>query len=146
MSRLPELPTTFAEAHDLLQSMFGIGSYDEYARPDPPYYKARMNEIAVITAVSRKRRVTPEQLGQAAWYAHRTGVHVRQALRLFPLIPMAQREWRKALAAEAAEAAQAVRDDLIQEALDAGEQEWAERFVRAAPAEVPNLTEKWRTR
>lgn len=143
---LPDLPHTFGEVHDLLQEMFGVGTYDDVARPEPPFYRTRMNEISRIKAFARKRRVTPEQLGIAAWFAHQTGVHIRQSIRLFPLIPEATRAWKRAIAEESRRQAQVVIDQLIEEALAAGEGEWAERFIRATPAEVPNLTEKWRTR
>jgi hypothetical protein len=143
---MPDLPETFGQVHDLLQSMFGIGSYDDVARSQPPYFKARIDEIGRIKAIAKRRRVSPEQLGIAAWYARRTGVHVRQALRLFPLIPEAQREWNRVVAEQRQADLQHALNDLIEEALLCGEGEWAERFIRATPAEVPTLTEKWRTR
>lgn len=142
---LPDLPATFPEVHDLLQEMFGIGSYDAIARSEPPYFKTRMNEIARIKAVAKKRRATPQQLGMAAWHARQTGVHVRQALRLFPLIPAAQRAWREAEADEAAAALRAELDDAIADAIEAGLESWAERLARAAHAEVPALLETWRS-
>lgn len=141
-----DLPTTWAQAHDLVREMFGIGTYDEIARPEPPFHRARMNEIARLKALGRQRRATPQQVGIAAWFAHRTGVHVRQSVRLFPLIPAAQVAWNRALAEERARVAQEALGDLIEEALAAGEGEWAERFIRASAAEVPSLIEKWRNR
>lgn len=141
-----DLPTTWPEVHDLLQSMFGIGTYDELVRREPSFFKTRMNEIARLKSLGRKRRATPEQVGIAAWHARQTGVHVRQSHFLFALIPQAQVAWNRQLAEAKQHDARLALEDLIAEALAAGESEWAERFIRASPAEVPALTEKWRTR
>lgn len=144
--RPEDLPTTWPQVHDLLQQMFGIGTYDSIARPDPPWHRTRMNEISRLKSMGTKRHARPEQVGMAAWFAVQTGVHVRKSHLLFPLIPKAQVAWNRAQAEAKQEEARLVMDDLIAEALEAGESQWAERFIRASPAELPALIEKWRDR
>lgn len=142
----PSLPTTPAELHDQLHEMFGIGSYDEVAANGRPWHQARATEIGKLKSLLRSRRATPEQVGKAAWHARTRGLQIIHSYQLFPLIPEAAKEWNRLALADAKAATAAQAEDLAAEAIEAGEPEWAERFLRAAPPEIPALMTEWSSR
>lgn len=129
-----EFPTTPAEVYDLLQREFGIGSYDDVVSQEA-WFKARMKEIGMVKRLMKARRATERQVAIAAWYAKEAGVVVRTTHRLFPLIPEAMREYNRRVAEQGRQAAADKVATAVQEAVAAGQLDWADRLMRAQDSE-----------
>jgi hypothetical protein len=135
-----ETPKTPGAMLDQLHEWFGIGDYDDIAS-SRPFHRERMVEIAKLKALLKSRRASLTEVWIAAQYARDNGKTPRATWQVFALIPEAMRErFRKAAAG---------RDDAgwaeaIEEALDAGEQDWAERLMRAG--DKAKAVEEWRNR
>ena len=52
-----EFPENEAELYDLLQEMFGIGTYDEVAGSEA-WFRARMVEVMKLKGLCRRRRAS----------------------------------------------------------------------------------------
>jgi len=144
MSLPTEFPETHAELYDLLHREFGIGSYDELIA-SPPWFQARMAEIGKLKTLCRSRRATTRQVAIAAWYAKDTRRAIYQAVNLFPLIPEAMRAFNTAKAQQAEAASEVALTEAIDEAIEAGQLEWAERLMRATPDNARSQIEEWRS-
>lgn len=136
---------TDAELWDYLQERFGIGEWDE-ATSDVPWWKFRANEIGKLKRMMRSRRAKPHQLVIAADYAITHAKPVTALWELFALIPEALADYRRQDALR--RQARFVEDieRAIGEAMDAGETQWAERLMRAGPAEAQTVINEWRHR
>lgn len=139
------LPETPAELHDLLQTMFGIGTYDDIASP-MPWFRARMTEIAKLKAMLRKRRTTIAEVAVAAWYAHDKGLPVPGAWRLFELIPEAKRAARETDRTDRESGRLNRRNNAVIEAMEANEQAWADRLISASDRDIDAVLDQWRNR
>lgn len=142
---LPELPTTPAEVYDQLQQYFGVGTYDE-ATATEPWYRARAIEIAKIKALMKRRQITPEQFGKTIWYARREGLSIHSAADVLKTYSTAIRQWNISVAQAARERALSQRDDVIAEALEAGDDEFVQRLLRADEISTESLVAEWRAR
>lgn len=136
---------TEAELYDHLQRTFGIGDWDE-ATATMPWWRFRANEIAKLKAMLKRRGATVEQVYAAAEYAQEEGRAVRATYQLFALIPEAMTARRnKARAADAARAAAEI-EEAMAEAMDEGNHEWVDRFLRVSPSEAAAVITEWRNR
>lgn len=140
------LPETPAQLYDLLHERFGVGRYDEVAAPRPPWYQARMTEIAKLRAQLQARHATVRQVAIAAWYAVETGAQIRWASDLFRLIPEAMRAYNTALAVQDRDRLRAEINAAIEEAWNAGEQQWATALYTADANSAPEVLNAWRNR
>lgn len=137
------IPKSPAAMVDKLHEWFGIGSYDDIAS-ERPFHRERMVEIAKLKGLLKSRRASMTEVWIAALYAREHGKPVHQTWEVFALIPEAMRErWRDATNTRRAES-DADWVTAIQDALDAGEQEWAERLQRAT--DKAQAVEEWRNR
>lgn len=83
-------PTTNAEVFEMLHGLFGIG---DYADDDPiPWHKMRMTEISKIGAISKKRRLAPEDFAMLARYAVHHGKRITKTWDLLQFYGPALRE------------------------------------------------------
>lgn len=140
-----ELPETPAQLYDLLHELFGIGNYDDIASRTP-WFRARMTEIAKLKAMLRKRRCTVAEVAIAAWYAHDAGLPVYGTYRVFQLIPEAKRAARESDRTARASGQLDRRNVAANEAIEAGEQSWADRLISASDRDIDAVIDQWRNR
>lgn len=133
---------TPAQLYDELQSMFGIGDYDDSS--DNPWHRARAVEIAKIARMLKKRHCTAEEVLVAAKYARRTGKPIHAAWQVFVLVPEALKAARLERARDHAEALDAAIRDAIDDAVALGENEWAARLIRTPRTHVVGVLDEWR--
>lgn len=136
---------TDAELWDYLQERFGFGEWDE-ATSDVPWWKFRANEIGKLKRMMRSRSAKPHQLVIAADYATAHAKPVTALWELFALIPEALAEHRRQDAIKRQARWADVVETAIEEAMDAGETQWAERLMRASAAETQTVINEWRNR
>lgn len=139
----PESP---AQLYDLLQELFGVGSYDAVANPEPPYYASRMTEIAKIKAMLKRRRVTVGDVAAAAYWAHEQGRPIAATWQVFAAIPEAKRARAEANRQEAKFVQEDRRTAVVREAFDANEHMWAARLINASDREIDAVINQWRNR
>jgi hypothetical protein len=138
-----EFPDTHAELYDLLQEQFGIGDYDEVVG-GTLWHRARMVEIVKLKGLCARRHATIRQVSIAAWYAKEQGLAVSHSARLFAMIPDAMRTYNARVAAEKADVQAGELAAAVNAAMAAGEDEWAERLMRADGPEVGEVLDEWR--
>jgi len=121
--------TTDSDLYDLLQKLFGLGSWDPDS--DVPWWKARQHEVTKIKRSRTARNVALEDLALAARYAKAHGEQVKAVTWLYKLISPAIRwdnERRRAVVL-------AEVSDLIDEAIaieaEQPESQWLTRLARA---------------
>lgn len=136
--------TADAELWDYLQERWGFGEWDE-ATSDIPWWKFRANGIGQLTSMMRKRRVKPHELVAASEYAEATAKPITALWQLFGLIPEAVAARRQQERLDAEEARGRALQQAIHEAMEAGEREWADRLMRAAPSEAQTVINEWRS-
>ena len=137
-----EFPETEAELYDLLQEMFGIGTYDE-AVGSQAWHRARMVEVMKIKGLCRRRRASVKQVAIAAWYAKQNRLPIRHSVRLFALIPEAMRAYNAELRATEREAQERELNQAIVTAMRTGRQDWADRMMRASGKDVRGVLDEW---
>lgn len=135
-----------SELFDLVHEHYGIGGYDELARPEPEWYQIRLREAARLNQLMKKRRVSIEELERALRYCIEQRIQIRKTTELFSHITPSLIAWRKAQLATTAVDRERVREDAIAEALEAGEHDWVERLIRAAGTEMDTTLDAWRNR
>lgn len=147
------MPETPGDLYDLLQELFGIGDYDEVATPhdaDLPraqvWYRARSIEIAKIRSMLRKRRCTLGEVAVAAYYAADEGIPVNASWQVFGLVSDAKRAARARDRQLRQDGVLADRNLAAIEAMEAGEQGWADRLINASDQEVASVIDQWRNR
>lgn len=133
----PEM--TDGQLYDLLQELFGLGSWHPDLSDDP-WWKARNHEVSKIKRSRTARRVDCADLALAARYAKAHGEDVRAVTWLYKLIPAAIRwdnERRRA-------ASLAELDDLIDAALQIEDDStWITRLVRARGPHRKDAYDQW---
>lgn len=134
-----------SEVWDYLQPRFGFGDWDE-TTTDVPWWKFRANGIGQLKTMCRKRRVKPAELVIAAEYAMSHQKPVTALWELFSLVGEANAWRRKKDRLEATARAATDVELALGEAIAAGEQDWAERFMRVGPSEAQTLINEWRAR
>lgn len=140
---MTEAPSTPAAMYDLLHVWFGIGTYDDIAS-SRPFHRERMVEIAKLKALLKSRRASLAEVYYAACYAREHKKPIHATWQVFALIPEATRaRWQEATHTRRAERWRDL-DTAIQEALEAGEDAWAERLLRADDHQ--KAIEEWRSR
>lgn len=139
------LPETPAQLYDLLQELFGVGTYDDIASRQP-WFRARMTEIARLKAMLRKRRVTVEDVAIAAWFAHDRGIPIPATWRLFGLIAEAKRSARERDRQAAAMEREDRRTAAVVEAFNADEHTWAARLINTSDRDLDAVIDQWRSR
>jgi len=122
---------THAQLYDLLQEWFGVGTYDELVEREP-WYKARMTEIGKLKRQMTSRHVTVETVLDAARFAHERHRPITATWQIIELIPEARRAARENRASPVTERLQ----NAVQEAVSAGESDWAYRLVRSGSVEA----------
>lgn len=137
------IPKSPAAMVDKLHEWFGIGTYDDIAS-ERPFHRERMVEIAKLKSLLKSRRASMTEVWIAALYAREHGKPVHQTWQVFALIPEAMRDRFRLATADRREESDADWVAAIQEALDAGEQEWAERLQRAT--DKTQAVDEWRNR
>lgn len=137
-----EFPETHAELYDQLQQMFGIGSYDEVAGSEA-WHRARMVEVMKLKGLCRRRRATVKHVAIAAWYAHQNRLPIRHSVRLFAIIPEAMRAYNAEVHATTKEAEERELNQAIVTAMRTGDQEWADRLIRASGKDVRGVLDAW---
>lgn len=121
---------THAGLYDLLHTYFGIGSHDEVIaerRETVPWYKHRMTEIGKLKRLMNSRHVDISTMIQAAEYAHDRRLPITAAWQVIEVIPDARRAAREAAQRPLSERI----TEAVNEALAAGEQDWALRLTSA---------------
>lgn len=134
--------TTDSDLYDLLQSLFGLGSWDE-ATSDMPWWQARQHEVTKIKRSRTARNVDLADLALAAHYAKAHGENVKAVTWLYKLISPAIRwENERRRAASLAEI-----DDLIDEAVaieaESPDSDWLTRLVRARGPHRRVVYDQW---
>lgn len=138
-----EFPENESELYDLLQTMFGIGSYDEVAGSDP-WYRARMVEIMKLKGLCRRRRATVKHVAIAAWYAKENKLPIRHSVRLFAVIPEAMRAYHAELHASEKDAQDRELNQAIVTAMRTGQQEWADKLIRSSGKATRQVLDEWK--
>lgn len=128
---------------DLCHEYFGVGGYDELARPEPKWYEIRVREAAHLNRLMKRRRVTLDELERAAHFCHRHGVVIRKCSDLFNYIAPSLMAWRKEQRQRTAVDLEERRHVAIDEAIQAGDEAWVERLVRATGPELHQVLEQW---
>jgi len=123
---------THAGLYDLLQTYFGIGSYDEVLGEAEPWYKARMNEIGKLKRLMNSRHVSVETMVEAAEYAHARHLPITATWQLVEVIPDARKAAREAARRLVSERL----SEAVSEALAAGEDAWAARLATSTSIEA----------
>lgn len=140
---MTDTPPTPAKMVDKLHELFGIGVSDDIAG-DLPWHRDRMIQIAKLKAMLKSRRASLAEVNIAADYAHEHGKPVHEVWQVFALIPEAM----KARFQNARRDTEGVKHEQIQaaidEAIDQGETEWAERLMRAH--NLGEVLAAWRAR
>lgn len=138
-----DTPTTPAQMVDKLHEMFGIGQADDIAS-DVPWHRDRMIQIAKLKAMLKSRRASLVEVNIAADYAQAQGKNVHEIWQVFSLIPEAMKaRFEKNYNRETGVKHEEIQA-AITEALELGEDEWADRLMRASnQAEV---FREWRSR
>ena len=90
------LPSTDAALHDMLHTLFGIGSFDDITGDNTRWHQARGREIAKIRPQRRARHVSTEALGTAALYCHYHGISIVYTGQLYAHIVKATKARAKA--------------------------------------------------
>lgn len=90
------LPTTDAALYDMLQRLFGVGTFDDIASDNERWHEARIREINKLRAQRRARRVSTESLAVAALYCHSHHIPVIYPGQLYAHITPAARAHAKA--------------------------------------------------
>ena len=138
MSTLPPplevMPTTHMGVFEELQRLFGLGT---------DQWKDKAAETAKIKRICTRRRVSIEQLMIAAWFAKTRHITILNSAQLFPLIPQAQRAWTTEETIRKRASSDAVVHNAVVEAFAAGEEEWAERLLRADAKSVVDVVAQW---
>lgn len=134
-----------SEVWDYLQPRFGFGDWDE-ATSEIPWFQFRVHGIGQLKGMLRKRRVKPHELIVAAEYAMAHHKPVTELWQLFSLVGEANAWRRKQDALERKAQLSIGLEDAMAEAMDAGEQEWAERLMRASASEAQTVINQWRNR
>jgi phage terminase Nu1 subunit (DNA packaging protein) len=128
---------------DKLHELFGIGTSDDIAN-DTPWHRDRMIQIAKLKALLKSRRASLAEVNIAADYAHETGKSPHEIWQVFALIPEAMKHrFAKATQRQVGAKHEEIHD-AIDDAIAQGEDEWADRIMRAS-----NQTEalqQWRDR
>lgn len=138
-----DVPKTPAAMWDELHRMFGLGSYDDIAASEP-WYRERIIEIAKLKRLLSSRRATLREVWIAAQYARRENRPVHSTWHVFALIPEAMRDhFRAATDAKRGDAAEEL-NTAINEALEAGDNSWAQRLMRAQDPE--SVLAAWKAR
>lgn len=138
-----EFPENEAELYDLLQEMFGIGTYDEVAGSEA-WFRARMVEVMKLKGLCRRRRASVKQVAIAAWYAKANRLPIRHSVRLYALIPEAMRAYSAELLASEREARERELNQAIVTAMRTGRQDWADRLLRASSGrDVRKVLDEW---
>lgn len=138
---LDTAPTSDAALFDMLHSLFGIGDFDESA--DVPWWKFRINEIAKIKAIRRKRNISLADMAMTARYCARHGELVGQSWRLCGFIAEAKREARRIAVPElSAEVTKAIATE---RALPGpGSVQWVERLLLARGPHRRDVLDEWK--
>lgn len=129
------------ELYDLLQTLFGIGDFDDGAGL---WYQSRGIEVGKLTAMLKARHCTAEEVAEAAHYAAAQRIPVTQSWQVFNLVPEAKHAHRLALSTTATEALQQDRAASIRQALDLHDSAWAERLMRTPDAHLEQVLEEWK--
>lgn len=139
---------TPGQLYDELHKMFGIGDYDDLVADSKPFHAARMTEIAKLKGMLKRRHCTVEEVHLAARYAQAQGKPISAAWQLFVLVPEALKYQRDQQRAERVERDARGLAVAIDEAIEAGEHEWAERLMRTPPnhPRAGSVLEEWRNR
>lgn len=140
-----EFPQSHAELYDQLQEMFGIGTYDDSLQREA-WHRARMVEIMKLKGLCRRRRCTPKHVSIAAWYAKENRLPIQHSVRLFALIPDAMRAYNTSVNASEREAEEREVNVAVNTAMRLGEQEWADRLLRASGSDVREVLDAWQSR
>jgi DNA-binding FadR family transcriptional regulator len=128
---------------DKLHELFGIGEADDIAA-SLPWHRDRMIQIAKLKAMLKSRRASLTEVNIAADYAYTHGKPIHEVWQVFALIPEAMKARFQNARRQTEGVKYAEIEAAIEEAIDQGESEWAERLMRAHnPGEV--LAE-WRAR
>lgn len=133
---LEYMPTTHMGVFEELQRLFGIGTDS---------WKDKATETAKIKRICARRNVSIEQLMIAAWFAKTRHITIMYAAQLFPLIPQSQRAWTTEETVRRRAASDAKVHNAVVEAFAAGEQDWADRILRADAANVDTVLADWET-
>lgn len=140
---MTDTPSTPAKMIDKLHELFGIGESDDIAG-NVPWHRDRMIQIAKLKSMLKSRRATLTEVNIAADYAAAHGRPVHEVWQVFALIPEAMRDRFQNVRRNAEGVKHAEIEAAVEEAIEQGEHEWAERLMRAHnPGEV--LAE-WRAR
>lgn len=137
-----DFPDTHAELYDLLQEMFGVGTYDDVVGSEA-WHRARMVEIMKLKGLCRRRRATVKHVAVAAWYAKERGLPIQHSARLYGLIPEAMRCYNMQVKASTADAEAHELQTAVNTAMRLGQDVWAERLIRSEGSNTREVLDEW---
>jgi hypothetical protein len=126
-----KIPSGLSEAFDMIHE--ALGCFEPTEAEGDEWWKTKRRYMGIIKRVCAKRAVTMRHVGIALWFA-RHPENEDPPKTLFDLlgtVPLAMRAYNKELVARTKQKRQLSLDEAVEEALALGEQEWAERMIRA---------------